>query len=516
MTHGGSCWHRYRTVLCVLTLAGAAAPLTAIAQERPNVVLILADDLGYNDISLHGNTRVRTPKIDTIGRAGVWFTRGHTTAPVCAPSRAGLMTGRNQQRFGFEFVPGPAQLFINLGGGPDAMRRNGAIVPDPPPGGRTPPAQQGIPRSQQNLAEFLKTQGYATGIFGKWHLGTGPDYIPPNRGFDEHLWAGGAKFGPEGDPDYVEARLPWSTIDQAVWRMMSFGINDGTRRITPDEDMTTFQARKAVAFIEAHQDEPFFLYLPFFAPHNPIQAPRRYYDRLEHIADHKTRVYYAMIECLDDAVGLVTDTLDRLGLDDNTIVIFTSDNGAASYTRIPDTNQPFRGAKLNYYQGGVVVPYLMKWPDRLAPGTVFHRAVSQMDVFPTIAAAIDAPLPPGDDIVDGVNLLPYLLGERTGAPREGLVWRSGRYKAVLWGDYRLQIDENQNRTVLYDVTRDIGERHDLAATRPETVDLLRGVLGRAESQFVEPMWLTPFYTPRAVDIWPGDPPAGALRMYFGG
>ena len=502
------------SVICVALAVGA--PLTAIAADRPNVVLILADDLGYNDISLHGNTRVRTPNIDAIGREGVWFTRGHTTAPVCAPSRAGLMTGRNQQRFGFEFVPGPAQLFINLAGGAENLRNRGAIVPDPPPGGRTPPSEQGIPESQMNLAEFLKTQGYATGIFGKWHLGTGAKYIPPNRGFDEYMWGGGAKFGPDGDPDFVEARFPWSTIDTAVWRMLPFAMNDGQKSVTPDEDMTTFQARQGVKFIEAHKDEPFFLYMPFFAPHIPIQAPKSYYDRLEHIADHKTRVYYAMIECLDDAVGMITGKLKELGLDENTLVIFTSDNGAAEYTRIPDTNQPFRGSKLNYYQGGVVVPYLMRWPQGLPAGKVFHPPVSQMDVFPTIAAAVGAPLPDGEPIVDGVNLLPYLSDEKQGAPRTGIVWRSGRYKAVLYGDHRLQIDENQNKTVLYNIKEDIGERHNLAQSHPDTVELLKGVLERAESKFVKPMWQTPFYTALPVDIWPNGPPEGAERMYFGG
>lgn len=491
--------------------------VACIAQsDRPNVVLILADDLGYNDISLHGNTRVRTPNIDAIGKEGVWFTRGHTTAPVCAPSRAGLMTGMNQQRFGFEFVPGPAQLFINLAGGEANLKARGAFVPDPPPGGRMPPAQQGIPESQKNLAEYLKPLGYATGIFGKWHLGTGPKFIPPNRGFDEYMWGGISRFGPDGDPNYVEARLPWSTIDSAVWRMSPFGINDGAKLVVPTEDMTTFQARQGVKFIETHQDEPFFLYMPFFAPHNPIQAPKSYYDKLGHIADHKTRVYYAMIECVDHAIGMITDKLKELGLEENTIVIFTSDNGAAEYTRIPDTNQPFRGSKLNYYQGGVVVPYLMKWPAGLPKGKVYHEPVSQMDVYPTIAAAVGAPLPEGEPIVDGVNLLPFLRDEKKGPPRQGLVWRSGKYKAVLFGDYRMQIDEIQDKVVLYNIKNDIGERSNLASQQPDTVERLKAILEEAESKFVKPMWNTPFYTLGPVDIYPGGPPEGAERMYFGG
>ena len=500
----------------LVALVLVAAFCGAQSERPPNVVLILADDLGYNDISLHDNTRVRTPNIDAIGKQGVWFTRGHTTAPVCAPSRAGLLTGRNQQRFGFEFVPGPTELFLNLAGGPENLEKRGAIVPDPPPGGRLPPSEMGIPASQRNLAELLKTRDYATGIFGKWHLGTGPQFIPPHRGFDEAMWGGGAKFGPEDHPDFVAAKLPWDTIDTFVWRAMPFAMRDGTGRVTPDEDMTTFQARQGVRFIEAHKDEPFFLYLPFFAPHTPLQAPKAYYDRLEHIADHKTRVYYAMIECMDDAVGLILDKLKTLGLDDNTLVVFSSDNGAAAYTRIPDTNQPFRGSKLNYYQGGVVVPLLMRWPKGLPQGAVYHHPVSLADVYPTVAAAVGAQAQEAQPVVDGINLLPFIRGKKEGAPRQTIVWRSGRYKAVLHGDYRLQIDENQGKVVLYDIRNDVGERVNLANDLPKTVSALKALLEQAEAQFVEPLWQTPFYTPMTVDIWPGEPPEDAEVMFFGG
>ncbi len=497
-------------IACLFAATGQAA------DRPPNVVLILADDLGYNDISLHGNTQVRTPNIDAIGSGGVWFTRGHTTAPVCAPSRAGLMTGRNQQLFGFEFVPGPAQLFINLSGGEDSLEQRGAIVVAPPGGQRTPVSDMGIPTSQVNLAEMLKAAHYTTAIFGKWHLGNGPRFSPPFRGFDESEWSGQALYGDPDDPEMIDAKLPWDPIDAFLWSRLPFSINRGGSPFTPDVDMTTYQGSQGVRFIEDNKDKPFFLYMPFFAPHTPLQAPKRYYDRLDHIADHKTRVYYAMIECMDDAIGRITAKLRELGLEENTLVIFTSDNGAAAYTRIPNTNQPFRGAKLNYYQGGVVVPYLMRWPAGLPQGTVVHDRVSLMDIYPTIAAAVGTVLPEGEAIVTGVNLLPYIRGERTGAPREALVWRSGRYKAVWHGDYRLQIDENQNKTVLYNVRLDIGERNNLVHDEPETVRLLEALLDRSESRFVEPLWTTPFYSPIPVDIWADGPPADAEQMYFGG
>ena len=505
---------RFRITL--LVFAVCVLSVAAQAEERPpNIVLIVADDLGYNDISLHGNTLVRTPNIDAIGNQGVWFTRGHTTAPVCSPSRAGLLTGRHQQRFGFEFITGPPQLFLGLAGGEQRVRDSGGILVDIPRDKRIPVSEMGIPPSQTNLAELLKTNDYATGIFGKWHVGEGPRLSPPSRGFDESIWFTGSLYALADSPDVVNARLPWDSIDRFLWRMLPYRVSREGGAFTPKEYLTTFQARQSVRFIEAHQEKPFFLYLPFWAPHTPLQAPKDYYDRLSHIADHKTRVYYAMIECMDDAVGMVVDKLEELGLDDNTLVIFTSDNGAAQYTRITNTNQPFRGSKLNYYQGGVVVPYLMRWPKGLPPSKVLHHPVSLMDIYPTIAAATGTRLPE-DETIDGVNLLPLANGETTTAPHEALVWRSGRYKAIWHGEYRLQVDENQDKVMLYNITDDVGERHNLAEDQPETVRKLRAILEKTMSQFADPNWLTPFYFRVTTDIWPDEPPDDAAFVYFPG
>ncbi len=335
------------TRLRITFLALAVCPLSVAVraeEQPPNIVLIVADDLGYNDISLHGNTLVRTPNINAIGNQGVWFTRGHTTAPVCSPSRAGLLTGRHQQRFGFEFIVGPPQLFLGLAGGEQEVRNNGGILVEIPREKQIPVSELGIPPSQTNLAELLKTNDYATGIFGKWHVGEGPQLSPPNRGFDESIWFTGSLYARADSPDVVNAKLPWDSIDRFLWRILPYRVSREGKVFTPKEYLTTFQARESVRFIEAHQGKPFFLYVPFWAPHTPLQAPKDYYDRLTHIADHKTRVYYAMIECMDDAVGMIMDKLKELDLDRNTLVVFTSDNGATEYTRITNTNQPFRGS----------------------------------------------------------------------------------------------------------------------------------------------------------------------------
>ena len=493
-----------------------ACAFAAGAQDRPpNVVLILADDLGYNDISLHGNTRVRTPNIDRIGREGAWFTCGHTTAPVCSPSRAGLLTGRHQQRFGFEYITGPVSLFLGLAGGPERVRSIGGIIKDNPPEKLIPPTEMGIPQGTTNLAEMLRPFGYTNGIFGKWHVGDGPGYQPEDRGFDRAMWFSGSLYGEKDDPEVINAKLPWDSIDAFLWRVLPFSVTLEGRPHKPDEFLTTYQAHESIRFIEENKDDPFFLYLPFWAPHTPLQAPKEFYDRLDHIADHKTRVYYAMIECMDNAIGMVLDKLEELGLDENTLVIFTSDNGAAAYTRIPNTNQPFRGAKLNMYQGGVVVPYLMRWPARIPAGTVYHPRVSLMDIYPTIAAATGARLPDGETL-DGVNLIPYIHGEKTAPPHDALVWRSGEYKAIWYGDYRLQIDGYQDKTVLYNIARDNGERNNLASAEPIVAEKLTAVLNEFTATFAEPRWEIPFEVPQPVDIWPGERPPDAETMYFGG
>lgn len=499
----------------MLALFCAAAFASHAADAPPNIVLILADDLGYNDISLHGNTRVRTPNIDAIGRAGVWFTRGHTTAPVCSPSRAGLLTGRNQQRFGFEFVTGPPSLFLGLAGGEENLIRRGGVMAEVKPEQKIPVSKMGIPRSTTNIAELLKQANYATGIFGKWHVGEGREFSPNYRGFDEAIWFTGSLYGEEDDPEVVNAKLEWDSIDKFLWRMLPFRVSTTQGPRKPDEFLTTYQAKKAVDFIERNKDNPFFVYLPFWAPHTPLQAPKKYYDRLGHIADHKTRVYYAMIECMDDAIGMVMAKLEELGLEDNTLVIFSSDNGAAHYTRITNTNQPFRGSKLNLFQGGVVVPYLMKWPKGLPKGKVYRSPVSLMDVYPTVAAAVGTPLPE-DETIDGVNLIPFVNGNGTEVPHESLVWRGGLYKAVLSGDYRLQVDENQNMDLLYNIREDISERENLADSQPDRVQQLKTILERAESQFAQPIWTTNFYVPIPFDLWATEPPEGAPHVLFGG
>ncbi len=442
------------------------------------------------------------------------FTRGHTSNATCSPSRAGLMTGRNQQRFGYEFVVVPP-TFVNAFNGALTGTNEGNIIMDIPKEKQVAMEQMGVPQSEFTMAEMLKTAGYRTGVVGKWHIGAAPQFQPLQQGFDFFTGTlqGAALFDEENDPKVVNAKLEWDGIDKFLWSALNTQMVRDGKPYKPEEYMTDFYANEALCFIDESKDKPFFLYLAFTAPHTPLQAPKDIYDRLDYIADHKTRVYYAMIESMDAAIGRVMDHLKSLGLEENTLVVFSSDNGGAPYTRIPGTNAPFRGSKATYFQGGVVVPYLVKWPGKIAPGQISSTPVSLLDIYPTVAVATGATMPT-DRPLDGVNLLPLLTGASKGPVHQALVWRSGTYKAVLFGDYRLQLDETQKKAFLYNVSVDVGERNNLAESMPGKVAELKAIIEKAETEFIDPIWQTPAYSKVPADTWPHAVPDDAEFVYF--
>jgi len=477
--------------------SGSAAPTEG--HRPPNVVLIVADDLGYNDISLHGNSTIETPWIDSIGTEGVQFTRAYASAAMCSPSRAGFLTGRHQQRFGFEFIIIPHGIRRAFDG--TLSEEEGHVFPEIGQEDMVPISAMGLPASEITIAELVQPEGYRTAVFGKWHLGSVGDKHPLTQGFDEYVGfdAAGAKFAPDDDPNIVDARMTWDGVDNITWVTLTNRLFRGREAFTPTKYMTDVFTDESVRFIRENRDEPFFLYVPYNAPHTPLQAPKKYYDRLTHISDHKTRVYTAMIEAMDDGIGQILQTLKETGLEDNTLVIFTSDHGAASYTRIPDRNLPFRGYKSTYYQGGVVVPFLMRWPGRIVPGSVIETPISLMDIFPTVAEAAEAPMPQ-DRTIDGHSVWPLLQDEINAPVHEAFVWRSGVYRAVRAGDYTLQIDGTQDNVFLYDIKHDIGETNNLAVELPGKVAELEAILSAAEQDFIDPGWPTPVYVRIPLDI----------------
>lgn len=465
---------------------------TVSARRPPNVVLILTDDLGHNDISLNGNALVRTPHIDSIARDGVRFLSGYASHSTCAPSRAALLTGRYPQRFGFEYVRTP-DGFIKAYDGTyptdDVVEFREAQRPAE--------EDAGLPHDEVTLAGLLRSAGYRTGLFGKWHLGSGRSHWPQTHGFDEFVgFPGGATlFSASSDPSTIDARLPWSGIDNYLWANLPFRMIDNDRAVEPEGYVTDVLTERAVDFIERHHERPFFLFLAHPAPHNPLDAPRRIYERLGHIEDHKTRVYYAMVEAVDEGVGRVLDALARRGLTNDTIVIFSSDNGGAWYTRIPVHNLPYRGWKATFFEGGINVPLLLRWPGTIPAGQVVSGPASQIDVVPTVAAAAGAKTP-ADREIDGVNLLPMLVdgGRDAYSALRGrtLFWKQGSYAVLRQGQWKLQVQGKPRQVWLFDLERDPTEQVNLAARLPDRAAEMEVRLRVLIEEMQPPRWPSPY------------------------
>jgi arylsulfatase A-like enzyme len=463
------------------------------AEKRPpNIVLILADDLGYNDITLNGggvaNGAVPTPSINSIAHDGVVFPNGYAGNATCAPSRAAIMTGRFATRFGFEFTPAPMQfekLISTYHEGPHKAIFHTELEDLEPPY-----QTMAVPTSEITIAQLLKTSNYHTAFLGKWHLGETDAARPESRGFDEALGflAGASLFARIGDPNVEESHQEFDPIDKFLWANLPFAVtNNRSHRFYPSEYMTDYLGDNAVAAINANRNRPFFLYLAFNAPHVPLQALKSDYDALSQIKDHRLRVYGAMVRALDRNIGHVLAALKANGLDKNTLVIFTSDNGGANYIGLPDINRPYRGFKATFFEGGIHVPFMMKWPAKIAPGTTYNLPVAHTDIFATVAAAAGAALPK-DRVMDGVDLVSFVTGTAKGAPHRTLYWRSGLYKTVWDEGMKLQYDGRQNKVWLFDLRSDPTEHKNLAASQPDEVKRMMVVLNGIDKQQAKPLW----------------------------
>ncbi|MFO0930941.1 MAG: sulfatase-like hydrolase/transferase [Gemmataceae bacterium] len=418
------------------------------AADRPNVLLIVGDDMGFADVGFHGCKDIPTPHLDRLARRGVRFTSGYVSGPYCSPTRAGLLTGRYQTRFGHE---------VN------------------PPAGRG----VGLPPAETTLADRMRAAGYATGLVGKWHLGSGPRYHPRRRGFDEFFgFLGGAH-------DYFRA----GTKNDPVLR--------DTTPINETAYLTDAFGREALAFLDRHKTDPFFLYLAFNAVHTPLQADDTRLARFAALTDRRRRTYAAMMTAMDDAIGKV---LDRLAVDrrlDNTLIAFLSDNGGptmAGTTINGSINTPLRGSKRTTLEGGIRVPFLLAWPGRLPAGKVYDAPVIQLDLVPTVLAAAGVSVK-AEWKLDGVDLLPYLTGKAAGVPHDALFWRFGRQMAIRKGDWKLvrydlaaDGEKGASAAKLYRLSDDVGEATDLAAKHPETVKELQAAWERWDRGNVAPLW----------------------------
>ena len=447
----------------------------------PNIVLILADDLGWNDLSMNGpNPTTQTPNIDALAAEGLTFSQGYAANGTCAPSRAALMSGRYGTRFGFEFTPTPAGMMPIVGLVSNTMDR-----PLLPPilsnteEGSLSFDEMGMPPSEITLAELLADQGYHTVHIGKWHLGQVNGMAAHDQGFAESLLMASGLYGRRDDAEVIQARQDFDPIDRFLWAALNFAASfNGGPLFEPPKYLTDYYTDQAVKVIEANKDRPFFLYLAHWAPHTPLQASKEDYAALSHIELHRERVYAAMIRSLDRGVGRVMQALKANGLDENTLVMFTSDNGGAGYIGLPDVNEPYRGWKITLFEGGIRVPFLARWPARLPAGETFDAPVHHFDMYATAAAAAGADLPI-DRVMDGVDLTAYVTGiDTTQAPHEYLFFRSGAAQAVRDERWKLMVSapEGQPRKEwLFDLTAE-GEWRDLLAEQPDVAVRLRQAL----------------------------------------
>jgi arylsulfatase A-like enzyme len=483
---------------------GPATPAAPVGKRPPNVVVIVADDLGANDLTYAGggvaDGAVPTPNIDSIAHEGVTLTAGYAANATCAPSRAAIMTGRTPTRFGFEFTPAPKAFMRLVAGFETSTMRPSLYFTDRE---KDVPSMdlEGLPPSEITAAELLKARGYHTVALGKWHLGEASAMRPGAQGFDEFLGflPGAAMYLPKDDPSGVGAIQDFDPIDPFLWANLRAAVRQNTgSRFQPGAYMTDYLADAAVEAIGASRNRPFFLYLAFNAPHTPLQALRTDYDALPQIGPHPLRVYAAMIRALDRGVGRVLEALRANGLERDTLVIFTSDNGGAHYIGLPDINRPYRGWKMTFFEGGVHTPFFMKWPATLPQGARYAEAVGHVDIFATAAGAAGVALP-RDRPMDGVDLIPFLTGAAQGAPHRALFWRSGHYEGVRAGDWKLQVSVRPPKTWLFDLATDPTEKTNLADSRPEKVAELRALLVAHDAETVKPAWPALIEAPVPID-----------------
>jgi len=476
---------RYQLILSAFALllgSCSTPPPEEPAAKPPNIIVFIADDLGYGDTGVYGSKFIKTPHIDQLAADGVRLTDAYVAAAVCSPSRAGLYTGRSQPRFGYDYNPT----------GDDTVL--------------------GLPTDERTLGNLMNDAGYATGLVGKWHLGKSEQHHPMSRGFDEYygILSGGSTYI-DSTLDGVQS---WPNPDSPTQRPDASAVFDGRQQIEVEEYLTDVFAEEAVDYIARHKDEPFFLMLTPNAPHTPLQSTDEYYDRYPDIKEEGKRIFAAMVSSVDDYVGDVVAELKKHNIEDNTLMVFFSDNGCIAYMSEPIcTNEPLSGSKRYHLEGGVRVPFIYKWPARLPKGQVYSQPVTSLDLYSTMAAAAGV----DERTQDSVDLTPYLAGDNTEVPHEFLFWRAKPNMSVRWGKWKMwkvnksdqplsamtlsglrlpeiefpQDSPNGQLTVLYDLSADIGEQTNVADQHPDVVERLETELANWDAELAdETLWPT--------------------------
>ena len=466
-------------LLVFLMLASRIALHAADATAKPNIVYIVVDDLGYSELGSYGGKGIPTPHLDALAAGGARFTSGYVTAPFCAASRAALMTGRYQTRFGFEFNPIGA--------------KNAA------PG-------IGLPVAEKTVADRLRDVGYATGLVGKWHLGGTEPFHPQRRGFDEFFgflheghyyvrppWQGVTTWlrrkklpdGGQGRWTSPDGRIVWSTHLGSNEPEYDTGnpLLRSSQPVDEKANLTDAFTREACDFIGRHRSQPFFLYLAYSAVHSPMQGTDEYMKKFAHIEDIQRRIFAAMLAHFDDSVGKVLAELRKSGVEENTLVVFLGDNGGPT-EELTSSNAPLRGGKGDLWDGGIRVPFIVSWKNRIPAGRIVDASVASIDATATALELANAG--PSQKQLDGINLMPLLTGKMAEVPERTLFWRVGQKNALRSGNWKLIRDGKEWQ--LYDLANDIGETTNLAAKEPARVQQLTSLWGKWNAEQIEPLW----------------------------
>ncbi|WP_282038459.1 sulfatase-like hydrolase/transferase [Saccharicrinis aurantiacus] len=415
-----------------------------VAQNKPNVIVIVADDLGNADVGYHNqDSKIPTPNIDLLASKGVKFSAGYVTAPVCGPSRAGILTGCNQQRFGFDDNPGPFRS--------------------------EPGVLAGIPLDIPIIPEYLKPEGYATACIGKWHVGhESDDYFPTRRGFDYFygFLGGAASYYPNNN----EGRTLFKNEKPVL---------------VENEYITDAFGREAVEYINSKKDEPFFMYLAFNAVHGPLQEPPAVYQEpFKNMPQSKRRTLCAMQYAMDANVGRVVEALEKNNISENTLIFFVSDNGGkikGNYSY----NMPYKGEKGTLYEGGIRLPFFVVMPNDLPNNKTFSKPISTIDILPTVlsVASIET-----NSHIDGKDLTPFLKSKKEKDVHEYIYWRINQRWSIRNANYKLVCNDDKKRPELYHISKDISETKDLYNELPEIAAMLQKEYDRWSNEVGEPMW----------------------------
>jgi len=476
-----------KRIIWLLGISGTLVPSQIQASSekpvtgRPNIVLIIADDLGYGELGCQGNPQIPTPNIDAIAKNGIRFTSGYVSAPNCSPSRAGIMTGKYQTRFGYENNP------------------IGAKNDDP---------GYGLPTNQKTMADILHNNGYTTAVIGKWHLGGTAKFHPLRRGFDEFfgfLHEGHSYAYPTGKdvtsmyrrltlPDGTKGR--WIHGNTVYYTAMGYDeppydannpILRGSQPVEENSYLTEAFTREAINFIDRKKDQPFFLEVAFNSVHSPLQAKNTDLAGLSGINDIQRRIFVGMLINMDHGIGQIVQKLKESGLEDNTIIIFLSDNGGPTI-ELTSSNAPLRGEKGNLYEGGIRIPFIIQWNGKIPAGGTFDKPVISLDILPTVAAAAGADTPKD---IDGVNLLPYITGEKSNPPHQFLFWRQNGLTALRHGSWKIYNNKSnslQPEWELYNLVDDISETNNLIKQFPDKFRELYTDWNELNEQMVDPLF----------------------------